>query len=251
MAALPGLVLIHGGAHAADCWDLTVAELSKRAPELAVLAVDLPGRRGNSADLSKVTIADWVNSAIADVDNAGFKDVVVVGHSLAGLTVPGVVTGLGHPRVREMVFVSACVPPSGTTVVDALRGPLAALARGGAAIGRPFPMPRLAARLAFWNGLTSQQRRFARSRLYSESSKVIVESVDRAGMPSEVHKTWIFTLRDRALSARRQRLYIDALGGVDTVICIDACHDVMYSHPAWLAEVLLERCRIHAEPAHK
>jgi len=25
--ALPGLVLVHGGAHAGDCWDLTVAEI--------------------------------------------------------------------------------------------------------------------------------------------------------------------------------------------------------------------------------
>jgi hypothetical protein len=26
--ALPGLVLVHGGAHAGDSWDLTVAELA-------------------------------------------------------------------------------------------------------------------------------------------------------------------------------------------------------------------------------
>ena len=41
---LPGLVLVHGGAHAADCWDLTVEELHRQAPDLTVLAVDLPGR---------------------------------------------------------------------------------------------------------------------------------------------------------------------------------------------------------------
>jgi pimeloyl-ACP methyl ester carboxylesterase len=38
---LPGLVLIHGGAHAADSWDLVAAELHSTAPELRVLAVDL------------------------------------------------------------------------------------------------------------------------------------------------------------------------------------------------------------------
>ena len=43
--ALPALVLVHGGVHAADCWDLTVDEIRRQAPELAVLAVDLPGRR--------------------------------------------------------------------------------------------------------------------------------------------------------------------------------------------------------------
>jgi Alpha/beta hydrolase family len=49
--ALPDLVLVHGGAHAADCWDLTVAELAIQAPELRTLAVDLPGRANKPADL--------------------------------------------------------------------------------------------------------------------------------------------------------------------------------------------------------
>ena len=42
---LPDLVLVHGGAHAADCWELTIAELACQEPKLRVLAVDLPGRR--------------------------------------------------------------------------------------------------------------------------------------------------------------------------------------------------------------
>lgn len=31
---LPDLVLVHGGEHAANCWDLVVAELRCQAPEL-------------------------------------------------------------------------------------------------------------------------------------------------------------------------------------------------------------------------
>ena len=44
--SLPGLVLVHGGAHAGDCWNLTVDEIHRLEPTLKVLAVDLPGRRG-------------------------------------------------------------------------------------------------------------------------------------------------------------------------------------------------------------
>src|SRR5262249_4388041 len=127
--ALPDLVLVHGGAHAADCWDLTVAELARQAPELRVLAVDLPGRGSRPAALSTVTIADFVNSVVADVEDAGLGDVVVVGHSMAGLTVPGIGAKLGAARVREMILVSAFVPPEGLSVVDTLGGPLAPLAR--------------------------------------------------------------------------------------------------------------------------
>ena len=86
--ALPGLVLVHGGAHAGDCWELTVAELARIAPELRVLAVDLPGRGARPADLTALRITDFVNSAVADIEGAGLGDVVVVGHSMAGLVVP-------------------------------------------------------------------------------------------------------------------------------------------------------------------
>jgi hypothetical protein len=59
--ALPALVLVHGGAHAGDCWDFTVDEIHRIAPEMTVLAVDLPGRRGKPGDLRTLTIADSVN----------------------------------------------------------------------------------------------------------------------------------------------------------------------------------------------
>jgi pimeloyl-ACP methyl ester carboxylesterase len=241
--ALPALVLVHGGAHAADCWDLTVAELSRQEPELRILAVDLPGRGSRPADLSSVKIADWVDSAVADIEDAGLGDVVVVGHSMAGLTVPGIVAKLGAVRVREMVLLAAFVPPQGLSVVDTLRGPLAPLARSARWIHRSFPMPTAAARFAFCNGMTRQQRTLALSRLCLESPNVIVEPVDRSGLPDDVPRTWIMTLRDRALSAPQQLTAIKSLGGVDTMICLDGCHNVMFSDPRRLATILADRCR--------
>lgn len=239
----PGLVLVHGGAHAADCWDATVAELARQAPELRVLAVDLPGRGGRPADLTAVTIADWVNSAVADIDDAGLGDVVVVGHSMAGLTVPGIVAKLGAARVREMILLAAFVPPQGSSVVETLRGPLVPLARSAGRVRRSFPMPRAVARFAFCNGMTREQRELTLSRLCMESPNVIFEPADRSDLPAGVPRTWIMTLRDRALSERQQLDAITSLGGVDTMVCLDSCHDVMFSEPAPLAAILADRCR--------
>jgi len=244
--ALPDLVLVHGGAHAADCWELTIAELAVVAPQLRTFAVDLPGRAGKPADLATVKIADWVSSVVADIEDAGCGDVVIVGHSMAGLTVPGVVAKLGAARVREMILLAAFVPPQGFSVADTLRGPLAPLARSARRIPRSFAMPRAAARFAFCNGMTRQQRELALSRLYAESPNVIVEPVDRSDLPDDVPRTWIMTLRDRSLSARQQQFAIESLGGVDTMLCLDGCHDVMFSEPASLAAILAERCRLRA-----
>jgi pimeloyl-ACP methyl ester carboxylesterase len=104
-------------------------------------------------------------------------------------------------------------------------------------------VPRLAARYAFCNGMTTQQRNFTLSRLSKESARIPGESVDRGALPEDVPRTWILTTRDRALSVKSQHASIAALGGVEGVIPIDACHDVMISHPERLAEILVERCR--------
>ncbi|HXY62987.1 MAG TPA: alpha/beta fold hydrolase [Mycobacterium sp.] len=244
---LPDLVLVHGGAHAADCWELTIAELACQEPKLRVLAVDLPGRGRNPADLATVNVAGWVDSVVADVEKAGFHDIVLVGHSMAGITVPGVVARLGPSRVRELILAAAFVPPEGLSVVDVLRGPLAPLARMGVRINKSFKMPIAAANFAFCNGMSQDQRAFALARIYAESPRVIAEAVDRRDLPDEVARTWIMTLRDRALSVRQQRGCISALGGVETLICIDTCHDLMYSEPRRLAEILIERCHFRAQ----
>jgi pimeloyl-ACP methyl ester carboxylesterase len=242
---LPALVLVHGGAHAADCWDLTINEIHRLAPELTVLAVDLPGRRGKPGDLAKLTIADWVDSVVADIDAAGFDDMVIVGHSMAGLTAPGVVAKLGAARVRELVLATAFVPPEGGAIVDTLPGPGGVIARWGARRGTPGKLNLVAARLMFFNGLPRTRRQFIEQRLCAESSRVIVEHVSRRDLPGEVPRTWILTRRDHVLSVRSQRRSIEALGGVQTVLELDTCHDLMISEPERLAELLIERCRLY------
>jgi pimeloyl-ACP methyl ester carboxylesterase len=244
----PALVLVHGGEHAADCWDLTVAELNRQAPELRVLAVDLPGHGTAPGDLAAATVADWVDCVVAHIDGAGLEDVVVAGHSLAGLTVPGVVAKLGSPRVREMILIAASVPPQGIAIVDTLSGPVAWYARRSARLGKSMSMPRPLARWSFCNGMTGDQRKFTLSRLCPESTAVIVEPADRSDLPADVPRTWILTLRDKSLSPANQRRSIAALGGVHTTIPIDTCHDVMVSEPQRLAQILIERCGLRERP---
>lgn len=244
--ALPDLVLVHGGEHAADCWDLVLAEMHRRAPELRTLAVDLPGHGDKPGDLATATIGEWVESVVADIEAAGLGDVVIVGHSMAGVTVPGVVAKLGSSRVREMILATAFVPPQGLSIADTLGGPLAVFARHAARIGRPMKIPAPAARWAFCNGMTPAQRRLTLSKLYVESARIPGEPVDRSTLPEDVPRTWILTTRDRALSVKSQHASIAALGGVQEVIPVDACHELMFSHPVRLAEVLVERCRLRS-----
>jgi pimeloyl-ACP methyl ester carboxylesterase len=248
--ALPALVLVHGGSVAADCWDPTIAEIHRLDPERNVLAVDLPGRRGKSGDLITASIDEWVDSVVSDIENACIDDLVIVGHSMAGLIVPGVVTKLGSARVREMILAAAFVPPDGAALVDTMPGHLGWYARRtskrNVQKGTPGTLPTAWATFAFCNGMTRAQRRFALARFYPESPSVVIENVDRSGMPDDVPRTWILTRRDRALSVKSQHKSIEAISGVQTLIAVDTCHLLMVSEPERLAQILVERCRLYA-----
>jgi pimeloyl-ACP methyl ester carboxylesterase len=235
------LVLIHGGAHTAACWDLVINEIASRAADLPVLAIDLPGRSSPAGQRAGVTIDLYAESVISAVERAGLDDIVLVGHSLAGLTLPRVAAGLG-PRVREMIFIAAFTPAHGFTVLDTLPPPLAAFLGRAARTGNAFALPVPVARVAFWNGLSPQRRRFARSTLCREPAGPLLEPADYSGVSAATPRTWIVTRRDRVVSPRRQRAYIAGMGGVETVLSIDSCHDAMFSHPAWLAELFIKRC---------
>ncbi len=241
------MVLVHGGQHSGDCWDLTIDELRRLAPELPVLAIDMPGHGATPGDLTTVTIADCVRSAVSQIEDAGLHEVIMVGHSLAGLTVPGVVATLGSARVREMVLAASCLPLQGTAIVDTLVGPLAWYVRRAVQLRKPpATMPNVLSALIFCNGMTRAQRRFTMSRIHAEAVTLISEPVDRNDLPSDVPRTWILTLRDHALFRRTQLRSIAALGGVQTLIPVDTGHDLMISEPRLLAEILIERCRLRA-----
>jgi pimeloyl-ACP methyl ester carboxylesterase len=244
--ALPALVLVHGGGLAADSWELTVEEIHRIAPELTVLAVDLPGRRSKPGDLSTLTVADFVESVVDDIEDARLDDIVLAGHSMAGLTVPGVVAKLGSPKVREMVLATAFVPPEGKSLAETLTGVFAPTARRNAKRGGLSQTPSLGIRFAYLNGVPRARRKFMVGKVYPESARMLAEKVSRQGLPDDVPRTWILTLRDRALSAKMQRRYIEALGGVQTLIEMDTCHCLMVSEPERLARILVERCRLYA-----
>jgi hypothetical protein len=143
-----------------------------------------------------------------------------------------------------MILAAAFVPPQGLSIADTLGGPLAVFARHAAKGGRPVKIPGVVTRYAFCNGMTREQSRLTMSMLCAESPRIPGEPVDRSGLPDDVPRTWILTTRDRALSIKSQHASIAALGGVQEMISIDACHEVMFSHPERLAQILVQRCRL-------
>ena len=80
-------LLVHGGGMTGRFWDRLVPHLDG-----AVLAPDMPARRGKAGDLATQSVEDEVASILADVETADLPaPIVLVAHSSGGLTVPGIV----------------------------------------------------------------------------------------------------------------------------------------------------------------
>ena len=239
----PALVLLHGAFHTSRCWEPTVRELERQAPDLAVIAVDLPGRAGVPGDLGTLTIAQCVDSVVDQIEHAGLDEVVVVAHSLGGLIAPGVVTRLGAGRVVRLALLAAVIPPEGRSDLDLIAPPVRWLISRLLRPGAPRrPPSRLVARSSFCNGMSPEQRELVLSQLVPEAPGLFHEPVTRADLPAAVPRSWILPLRDRANPPRKQRSCIDHLGGVDEVVEIGTCHDAMVSEPAELAGILARWC---------
>lgn len=227
------LVLVHGGSFAASCWDLVVPLLAG-----PVLAVDLPGRGGHPAPLGSVTLAAGADSLVADVDAAGFDEVVLVGHSLAGCVLPGAIGRLGD-RVRHAVFVAATVPSHGASALDMLDASIRGLAEAALADGSAGGTLDLdIARVVFGNDLDDERFGWMVERMVPEAPGVIAEPVDLTPLRSgSFARTWIRPIHDAIVDPARQLDFAGHVGGCE-VVDLDAAHMCMISQPRALAGLL-------------
>jgi pimeloyl-ACP methyl ester carboxylesterase len=93
--------------HGARCWERLTLELEAHGHR--VVTMDLPCEDGS---LSFDDYAETVCAAVEDVQGA---ELVLVGHSLAGLTIPLVAS---HRPVHQLVYLCALLPIPGTSVAQ-------------------------------------------------------------------------------------------------------------------------------------
>ena len=241
------MVLVHGGGFDHRCWDPMVPFLDGD-----VVAVDLPGRGDtpppfDERDPDAVpdwTIADYAQSVVDVIEAKGLDDVVLVGHSMAGVTLPVVAARIPE-RLSRLVFVSASVPPHGASVADVL-GTLSPAAAEIAArmdtesVTEDGKLHPDLARAMFCNDMTEAQVSFTLERMVQERFAVVTEPVDLSGLDHPIPRTYIRLLRDQSLTLDSQDQMIESLGGAEVVevVDLDASHMAMIAAPEVLAAVL-------------
>jgi pimeloyl-ACP methyl ester carboxylesterase len=103
------LLLLHGGAHGGWCWERVLAPL--RAAAHDVDTIDLPGRGADAARARTVTLEDHVER-VSEVIDGGSLPVVLVAHSLGGVTA-AVLAERRPDDLERLVFVAALAPADG------------------------------------------------------------------------------------------------------------------------------------------
>ncbi|MFN3452661.1 MAG: alpha/beta fold hydrolase [Sphingorhabdus sp.] len=109
-------MLLHGGGQGSWVWDETKAVLE--AQDAKVLTLDVPGcgqKRG--IDSIGYGVNETVEELISDIKAAGLSDIILVGHSQAGTMLP-ILWRSSPALVRHLLYLSACAPLPGQSVVD-------------------------------------------------------------------------------------------------------------------------------------
>lgn len=223
-------VLIHGGTFDGRCWDLLTPHLDG-----PVLAVDLPGRGKHAVPLDEVNLEACADAVVADIEEAGYDEVVVVGHSMAGITMPGVIGRLGD-RVRHAAFVACTVPPDSGTILDTLDPSIGDMARENTSAEPALPSPEVTA-LVLGDDLTRDQLQWCSDRMVPEAIRLISEPVDLSPLKAPVPRIWVRTLGDRILDPAKQLAFARNVGDCP-VVDVDAGHMCMVSKPEELAAIL-------------
>lgn len=225
---MPAFVLVHGGAHGAWCWERLVP-LLERDPRVArALAVDLPGH-GSRLDVQpqdEIRLADYIDAVCDDIERADLSDIILVGHSLAGITIPHVAARLPQ-RLRRVVYLSTTNPALGSSVMDELQAnPLSPISRG------------IDVSDAFCSDLDAATAAWLRSRLGPEPQGPMEEKVTRLAGPPEIPSTYVLLEQDEVLPPAYQLEHAKRIGAGE-IVRLAAGHSAFASRPEALAELLL------------
>jgi pimeloyl-ACP methyl ester carboxylesterase len=236
---------VHGGGQGSWVWQETLAALERQLGAKAgkLLALDVPGcgvKRGRCTD--DFGMDDIGAELIADIEAAGAKDVILVGHSQGGQALDFMVKQ--RPALfRRLIYVSCSAPLPGQNVLQMIGTSLHG--ENGAEVGWPIDpeTSTMAQRftLMFCNDMTDSGTseflaKLGKDMWPKQSYSFTDWSYAHLG---DVPATFVLCLKDLSLPPSWQEIFAGRLK-VQRVLRIDAGHQAMNTRPEGLAEILIQ-----------
>ena len=221
--------LVHGAWHDAWCWSRLTPELRSLGHD--VVAMDLP------CDDTTATFETYAQVVVDAVEGVG-DDLVVVGHSLAGLTIPLVAA---QRSVRRLVFLCALIPVPGRSLAHQLRDDPAMLVAGygdglRSDAGATWWADDALVRDVLYADCRPDDVREAIAHLRPQALAPYGVPHEPDGMP-DVERSYVVCAEDRIVAPDWSRAEAPARLGVDPVE-LPGSHSPFLSRPNDLARLL-------------
>ncbi len=228
----PPIVLVHGAWHGGWCWRRVVPLLRAKGHE--VFAPTLTGL-GDRAHLFRpdIALADHVADIAALLDAEELSDVVLVGHSYAGMVITGAAEQAAG-RIRRLVYLDAFVPEHGQSLMD-----LARPAPAGEAPPRPAENRVPSRSPAFFGVSDPADVDWVTRRVVDQPMLTMTDPVQApTGAANSLPRSYIYCPKPATGSFDRfaERFRHDPAWRFYEMNC---GHDAMVIDPAGLAEILL------------
>ena len=225
----PPFLLLHGAFRGGWAWQRVRTVLSTSGHD--VYAPSLPGAGERVGELDRVQSLDvWVEEMVGLIEAEDLSDLVLVGHSQAGIVTPGIAARVPG-RIRALVHLDAAVPRPGERAVDL--GP-----QGGAQPPRTFQVPPRP--LVAGGDLDAVTAEWITDRLTPTPVGPSLDAV--AAVPGGVAEHYVFCSGTPAgYPSTVTRARLEAEGRPFTEI--DCGHDAPLTAPQLVADLLIEIAR--------
>jgi pimeloyl-ACP methyl ester carboxylesterase len=228
-------VLIHGAWHGAWCW-YKVAPLLERAGH-QVTAIDLPSAGIDDTPPATVTLQGQVDHVVALLDSLA-EPVVLVGHSAAGAVV-SMVADARPQWIEKLVFLTAFLLPSGSSIATATLGDTGSLVSAHLVFGPDgtFDVDRAFRRDIFYGQCDDRDVSLAQSLLKPIGARTTIDPIATGSAFQGVRRFYVTCLHDHAISPGLQRAMYTALP-CEQVLSIGSDHSPFLSHPTAVVRAL-------------
>src|SRR5215471_4799657 len=216
-------VLVHGGWHGAWCWNRVAPLLEKRGHK--VLASDLAAHGRDKAAPASVTMNDYVDALVAQLDVLP-EPVCLVGHSSGG----AIATQVAEHRpdkIQNLVYLAAFLPQNGESIFGLFQQATESVLLRSVVPsedGTRLSVREEALHECFYEGCADEDVALAKFCVVSEPMAPAVTPITTTEKNfGRVRRTYIETLQDKALPLAFQRRMQSALP-CSTTLTMDTGH---------------------------